>query len=1130
MNENQMPIAGRLVRAVRRPWVVRTALVLVGLFILFGMFGYFALPGIIKSQAEKAATAALHRKFAIERVEVRPYALAVSIHGVKLYEPDGQGVFASFQDLEARVSASSLIRLAPVLKELHLVGPFVHLVRTGPNRYSTDDIVAALSTGKQPPAESSSAKAGGAPFSVYNIQIEGGRFEFDDQPTHARHLVTDFKLGIPFVSSLPSQEEVFVEPLLSAVINGSPLVIKSRARPFAPTRDAVVDLDLDAVDLTKYLEYLPFEPRFRIPAAQLDLHLQATFQQPVDRPPAVILSGKAALKSLQLTTLKGDSILALPQLAVELGKADLFGRRIEVASIAATGLDLNVVKSARGELNLMLLSPPAADEAHAEAVSAPAAGAATPGQTGPATYVSVGQIVLQDAAVRFSDRDPARPLEAGVEQLDLRIAETTLDPEHRQLAVGRIDSNSARLRLLQGRSETQSLSGQGQAAVSPPGSARSPQVAAPAPANAPQPWAVSVDRVSIGNWAARIESRGLPHPAVTAVTAITLVAEKLSTANGATPGRIEVKAEVNRRGSLSVAGSVGVAPVHADLALDLKGVDLLPLQPYVTERVNLLVTQADLSCRGHLLLDESSSVKPGADFKGGFQGQATLGNLATIDKLNADDFLSWKSLYFGGVNVQLAPPSVQIDQIALSDFFARVIIDPTARINLQDIVRTGGEQRSLTSEQSQPSPAEAAPTPPPAPPAPAAEAPSTAVVPIGIRQVTLQGGRVRFTDNFIKPNYTANLVELGGSVTGLSSAGDSTAAVDLRGEVNDAPLNISGSINPIKGDLFVDLKAGVHGMELAPLSPYSGKYVGYGIERGKLSFDVAYKLEHRQLTAENRLVLDQLTFGDKVESPTATKLPVQLAIALLRDRNGVIDVNLPIGGSLDDPQFSVGGVIVKVIVNLVTKAVTAPFALLGNLFGGGEELSFVEYPPGSPEVGSGGESRLQALAKALNERPGLRLEIAAWVDPDSDREGLKRQSLDRRVRALKVKDLVAKGESATVAEVVVSPEEYPVLLGRVFEAEKLAKPRTASGGQQALPPAEMEKLLLASTQIGDGDLVALGDRRSQAVKQWLQATGQVPEQRLFLLVTKVGKSSEGADAGAATDAKAKTSRVEFSLK
>ncbi len=173
----------------------------------------------------------------------------------------------------------------------------------------------------------------------------------------------------------------------------------------------------------------------------------------------------------------------------------------------------------------------------------------------------------------------------------------------------------------------------------------------------------------------------------------------------------------------------------------------------------------------------------------------------------------------------------------------------------------------------------------------------------------------------------------------------------MHGTVNDAPLLIGGRINPLARDLTLDIKASVHDMELAPLSPYSGKYVGYRIERGKLSFDVAYQLQDRQLQAQNRLVLDQLTFGDKVDSPSATSLPVLLAVALLKDRHGVIDIDLPIGGSLDDPQFSVGGVIVKVLVNLITKAVTAPFALLGRLFGGGtEEMSarwnsIPDWPP-----------------------------------------------------------------------------------------------------------------------------------------------------------------------------------------
>jgi hypothetical protein len=1117
-----MSLASGFVRAVRRPWVRRAALGVAALFVLFGLFGYLALPGIIKSQAEKAVTAALHRKFTIERVAVRPYSLAITVQGVKLYEPDGQAVFASFQELQARISTSSLIHLAPVVKEVSLHGPFVHLARTGANRYSTDDIVAALSSRSQPPAKAPPPQAGGAArFSVYNIRVDGGRVEFDDQPAHAHHTVADLSIGIPFVSSLPSQEEVFVEPLLSAVINGAPLLIKGKARPFAETREAVVDLDLDRVELPKYLQYLPFEPRFKMPRATLDLYLRASFQQPKDRSATVILSGKAALKSLQLTTLDGAPILALPEFVVELGKADLLARRVEVSRVAATGLDLNVIKDSRGRLNLELLAPPEPGDPQAQ----PAASVdhATSAPAGPALQVAIGQIALQDGSFRFSDRTADRSLEAAVEQFDLRISDTALDLQARHLTIGQIDSASARFRVQQGRKEGERSGGStppdvaaasfAKASEAKAASARASEALAKEP-----PWTASVGQVSVGNWAARIESRGLPQIAVTAVTAIAITGESLSNAGGSAPGKIGLRAKVNRNGALWVTGALGLAPLHADVALDLNGVDLLALQPYFTERVNLLITQADLSTRGRLVLDQN----PDGSFKGGFRGNAMLGNLATIDKLNSNDFLNWKSLSFGGVDARLEPFSLNIDQIALTDFFARVIIDPAGRINLQDIVRSGGEARSLTSDQPAQSDQAPALTPTPLPQA-AEGTKSTAAVPISIREVRLQGGRVRYTDNFIKPNYTANLVDLAGTVGGLSSQADTTAAVDLHGEVNNAPLTIAGRINPIKGDLFLDLKAGVHGMELAPLSPYSGKYVGYGIEQGKLSFDVAYKLEHRQLNAENRLVLDQLTFGDKVDSPTATTLPVQLAVALLKDRNGVIDIDLPIGGSLDDPQFSVGAVIVKVVVNLITKAVTAPFALLGSLFGGGDELSFIEYAPGSVDAAPAGQSRLQALATALQERPALNLEITAWVDADSDREGLRRESLDRRVRAMKVKDLVAKGESATVADVPISPEEYPVLLGRLYAVDKPAKSASAPGAQQA--PADIEKLLLASTLIRDEELTALGDQRSQAVKQWLQTTGQVPEERLFLRATRVGP---GADPPGQSSAK--SSRVEFSLK
>jgi hypothetical protein len=278
--------------------------------------------------------------------------------------------------------------------------------------------------------------------------------------------------------------------------------------------------------------------------------------------------------------------------------------------------------------------------------------------------------------------------------------------------------------------------------------------------------------------------------------------------------------------------------------------------------------------------------------------------------------------------------------------------------------------------------------------------------PVAIETVSFQGGRINFTDHFIKPSYSANLLEVGGRVSGLSSEETRMAEVDLRGTLeNYAPLEITGKINPLRNDLFVDLKIDFKDMDLSSLTPYSGRYAGYTIEKGKLSLSLKYLIVNRKLDASNNVFLDQFTFGDAVESPDATKLPVRLAIALLKNRKGEIALDLPLSGSLDDPQFSLGRVIVKIIVNLLAKAATSPFALLGAVFGGGEELTYLEFNYGTETPDGPGEAKLMTLVKALHERPSLRLEIAGHVDKEKDREALRQALFDRKVRSQKLKDI-----------------------------------------------------------------------------------------------------------------------------
>jgi hypothetical protein len=260
-----------------------------------------------------------------------------------------------------------------------------------------------------------------------------------------------------------------------------------------------------------------------------------------------------------------------------------------------------------------------------------------------------------------------------------------------------------------------------------------------------------------------------------------------------------------------------------------------------------------------------------------------------------------------------------------------------------------------------------------------------------------------------------------------------------------------------------------------------------------------------------------------VESPTATKLPVTLAVALLKDRNGVIDINLPISGSLDDPQFSLGGIIFKVIINLIAKAVTAPFALLGSLFGGGEELAYLEFAPGSAALASGEQPKLKSLARALTERPGLKLDIAGRSEPQADREGLKRAAIDGKVRAQKFNDLRRAGAAPASADALsVEPAEYEKYLRRAYGEEKFAKPRNALGFAKELPVAEMESLMLANTPVAEDDLRLLANARAQAAKEWLIAEGKVPAERVFLIAPRLG--AEGIND------KGKPTRADFALK
>ncbi len=317
------------------------------------------------------------------------------------------------------------------------------------------------------------------------------------------------------------------------------------------------------------------------------------------------------------------------------------------------------------------------------------------------------------------------------------------------------------------------------------------------------------------------------------------------------------------------------------------------------------------------------------------------------------------------------------------------------------------------------------------------------------------------------------------------------------GSRGGGPLKVSGTLSPRMKNDATDLKVTSKGIDLTPLGPYFGKYVGFALEKGKLDLDLGYKVSQRHLDAQNLVRVDQLTLGEETHSPDATKLPVKLGLAVLQDRDGVIELDVPVDGNVDDPEFRLGKLIWHAVGNVFAKIVTAPFAALGALFGGGNErLDLVDFAVGTSDVDARGEKTLQNLAKALYSRPALQLEIQGTVDTSTDGAVLRREGLRRRAREEKWKAPQGRrGGAASLDKVELLEDEYV----KFIEAEyRRAFPQDA---KPATPPTttELEARLLATVDLGPEALPALARRRAEVARDRILQGGQVEAGRLFLV-------------------------------
>lgn len=700
------------------------------------------------------------------------------------------------------------------------------------------------------------------------------------------------------------------------------------------------------------------------------------------------------------------------------------------------------------------------------------------------TQITVSQAVLRDGALVGAPSSELPRFKA------LEARNTTIDLTTRKVHIGAI-ALRAPIASVQRDAQGQWMFSQWLKAANTPN-----------PSTASKPWQVAVDDATISDGTLNYADASQNRRVRLGVTALTAQMQHW-TLEGSKPAPLtlsgKVKAGRTEPGTLAFKGALMWAPVVVQGRLDAKDVPIHAITPYFAEQLNLQVLRADTSFNGTFRYAAGTagatvSVAGDAALED-FRANSMLSN--KVDLQVAEELLSWKSLNVPGITLAMAPGAatrLDVRTATLTDFFARVIVQANGRLNLQDLVKT-----TKSDPESAPK------TDTEATPDRDAKAAPAAVVRVG--PINLVHGKVAFSDRFIQPNYSADLSELTGTLSQFASAAPGAAVqladLDLRGRAEgSASITISGKVNPLAKPLALDIKGEVRDLELPPLSPYAVKYAGYGITRGKMSMDVQYTVQpDGQLTAANKLVLHQLTFGDKVEG-APNSLPVKLATALLSDRNGVIDLNLPISGSLNDPQFKIGAVVFKLITNLIAKAVTAPFSLLANALGGdAASLGTVAFAPGSSTLGTDARAGLDKVAKALAERPALELTVTGTASLDAERVALKRERLGGLLMAEKRRRALLSSADATQVA-LVDAAEYPALLKAVYRRADMVKPRNAIGLTQDISTQDMETLLMAQMVVSNDAVRDLAQQRGVVVRDYL-ASQQVPSERLFLGAVKV---------------------------
>ena len=1070
----------RLVQWVRNPWVLGIAAALA----LYALAGFLLIPYLVRHYVPKLASEQLRCQAAVAEVRFNPFLFEFEAKGFSFKDAAGEAIFG-FQRLFVDFDLESLFRWAWTFADIRLEGWSADLVIDREGRLNLAKIAAALPESKEasPPAENPPR------LLLKHMALTGGSVKYTDRSksTPVAETVSPIDVEFDAISTLPEHRGSHV--VSAKLADGGVVEWKGHfsLNPF----QSEGEVRLEGVKLATPWNFIRDQLNLAEPLGNVGATARYRLRYEQAKADLSVNDVGVKLKGLRLSTPSAsEPILALDTIEVAGARFNLASRELTVPTFNVLNGRVAVSVDEKGIANWETLVKGGATT-DASQPTPPAAG--TSAGTSEAPWrVKLEACKVADIGITYADASHAVPsvvsvgafklglgaeAESGAAAPKARIRDLSVSLE--RIAIAERDKSDSlatldSIKVEGGQMDLEKREATIQQVALQNGGAKiardanqtirwlelfgprdqenvHPETDVTETENKEEgnPWRFALKAIDLHGFHMALADQSIS-PEVAYDVEDMKVALKDITNDGQTPIAFDVQLKIKQGGALSTTGQLSQKADRAEAQVKIEGMNLTPLKSLVAQVAALTLESAAVSA--NLRVDYSQS-ETGPSLKAA--GAFSLDKLLLNESKSAKPFLSWKALSADGIDFGLGPDKISIKEVRLVEPDTKIVIFKDQTLNLAAAFQQQGRPSS-----GQPAKTEKQKSDPANP------------FPVTVERVRIERAKVDFADLSLVFPFAARIHELSGAVTGISSASDNRTRLKLEGRVDEyGQVNVEGSLSPLQFEKFSDVKVIFRNVAMPPLSPYSGTFAGRRIKSGKLNLDLEYKLEDRKVKSNNTVVLEQFTLGERVESPKAVDLPLDLAIALLTDSEGKINASVPVEGDMDNPEFSVGHLVWQALVNFITSAVTAPFKALGNIVGGEEGIDAILFRPGIDKIPPPEREKLAKVAEALTKRPKLALTVHGAYEPAADGEALRSMEV-RRALAQKL-------------DVDLQPDEDP--------------------GPVAVDNAETQRALEALSDERDGE-----DAIEEFEANYEKSEGRKPK-RVSPILSLMGQASEDVD-------------------